>query len=76
MTFLKQNKIPTIFGTAILAVAIAYGGTAFASHSFEAGVEGGNIPDNTHIRLDGLTLTSDAVLIPIYLRKSGRMISR
>ena len=65
MTYLKQNKIPTILGTAILAITIAYGGTVFASHSFEAGVEGGNIPDNTHIRLDGLTLAPGAVF-PLY----------
>ena len=65
MTLLKQNRIPTVLGTAIFAVAITYGGTVFASHSFEAGVEGGNLSDNTHIRLDGLTLASNAVF-PLY----------
>lgn len=40
MTYLKQNKIPTILGTAILSIAIAYGGIVFASHNFEGGVQG------------------------------------
>lgn len=37
----------------------------FASHSFEAGVVGNSLPDNTHIRLDGLTLPPGGVL-PVY----------
>ncbi|MDR4511117.1 MAG: hypothetical protein MRJ93_05360 [Nitrososphaeraceae archaeon] len=36
-----------------------------ASHSFEAGVEGDNIPDNTHVDLSGLTLPPLGVM-PIY----------
>jgi hypothetical protein len=65
MTFQKQNKLQAIIGTALLAIALAYGGTVFASHSFEAGVKGDNIPDNTHIRLDGMTLEPAAVF-PLY----------
>ena len=37
----------------------------FANHSFEAGVAGSNIPDNTHIKLDGVKLKNTAVL-PIF----------
>ena len=65
MTFLKQNKIPTILGTAILSIAIAYGGTVFASHNFEGGVQGDVLPDNTHIRLDGITLAPGGAF-PLY----------
>ena len=64
MTLIKQ-KVSTIIGTAILAIAIAYGGTVFASHSFELGAAVGTIPDNTHIRLDGLSLPPGGVL-PVY----------
>jgi hypothetical protein len=42
-----------------------YGGSVFASHSFEAGVANNSIPQNTHIRLDGLTLPQGGVL-PVY----------
>jgi hypothetical protein len=49
----------------LAAIGAVYGGTVFASHSFEAGVSGDNIPDNTHVRLDGLTLPSGGVL-PLY----------
>lgn len=65
MTFLKQNKISMIAGTAILTIALAFGGFSFASHSFEAGVAEGTIPDNTHIRLDGMTLPAGGVF-PLY----------
>jgi hypothetical protein len=37
----------------------------YASHSYEAGVQGDNIPDNTHIDLSQLTLPSTGVL-PLY----------
>ncbi len=37
----------------------------FASHSFEAGVQGDNIPDNTHVDLSGLSLPPGGV-VPIY----------
>lgn len=36
-----------------------------ASHSFEAGVEGDNIPDNTHVDLSGLELPPGGV-VPLY----------
>jgi hypothetical protein len=65
MTIPKQNKLPTIIGTAILTIALAYGGTVFASHSFEAGVKGDIVPDNTHIRLDGVTL-QPGTIFPLY----------
>jgi hypothetical protein len=54
-----------IIAAGIAAIGAVYGGTVFASHSFEAGVSGDNIPDNTHIRLDGLTLPPGGVL-PLY----------
>jgi len=50
--------------TAIIGL-VAYNSSVFASHSFELGVSGGTIPDNTHIRLDGLTLPPGGVL-PVY----------
>ena len=65
MTFLKHEKMPAILGTAILTIAITFGGFAFASHSFEAGVSGDNIPDNTHIVLNGITLAPGEVM-PVY----------
>ena len=37
----------------------------YASHSYEAGVQGDNIPDNTHIDLSQLTLPSTGVF-PLY----------
>jgi hypothetical protein len=37
----------------------------YASHSFEAGVSGDNIPDNTHVDLSDLELPSGGVM-PIY----------
>jgi hypothetical protein len=37
----------------------------YASHSFEAGVSGDNIPDNTHVNLNGITLPPGGVL-PLY----------
>lgn len=65
MTYLRQNKTSMIAGTAILTIALAFGGYSFASHSFEAGVEGGTLPDNTHIRLDGITLAPGGAF-PLY----------
>ena len=65
MTFLTQNRISMIAGTALLTIALAFGGFSFASHSFEAGVAEGTIPDNTHIRLDGMTLPAGGVF-PLY----------
>lgn len=63
--FIRGSKTPTVFGIVVFVVAIAYGGTVFASHSFEAGVKGDTIPDNTHIRLDGMTLPAGGVF-PLY----------
>lgn len=66
---LKRKKM--MLAAAVVAVAAIgmmayYGGSAvFASHSFEAGVRGDTVPDNTHVRLDGLTLAPGAVL-PLY----------
>jgi len=54
-----------IAGTALLTIALAFGGTVYASHSFEAGVATGTIPDNTHIRLDGMTLSPGGIF-PLY----------
>ena len=65
MTFLRQNRLSMIAGTAILTIALAFGGYSFASHSFEAGVSGDNIPDNTHISLNGITLGPGEVM-PLY----------
>jgi hypothetical protein len=75
-SFLRRRRqkeviisIPIIISTLLLFTAaipdfgiIQY---AYASHAFEAGVEGNAIPDNTHIRLDGLKLEDTAVL-PLY----------
>ncbi|MEM2760904.1 MAG: hypothetical protein QXU32_12930 [Nitrososphaerales archaeon] len=54
-----------IVGIGIAAIGVIYAGTVFASHTFEAGVERGNLPDNTHVRLDGLTLPPGGVM-PVY----------
>jgi hypothetical protein len=64
MTNLKNNK-STIVGIAALTLALALGGTAFASHSFEAGTVGNAIPDNTNVQLNGMTLPPGGV-VPIY----------
>ena len=37
----------------------------YGSHSFEAGVQGDNIPDNTHVNLNGITLPPLGV-VPLY----------
>jgi len=65
MTLLTQKRIQTLFGTALLAIGLTYGGTVFASHSFEVGTVSGGVPDNTHIRLDGMTLTPGTIF-PLY----------
>ncbi|MCI0560674.1 MAG: hypothetical protein MN733_19490 [Nitrososphaera sp.] len=50
----------------IAAIGAVYAtSSVFASHSFEAGVKGDSLPDNTHIRLDGLALPPGGVL-PLY----------
>ncbi len=65
MTLLTHSRISSIFGVAIISVALVYGGTVFASHNFEIGVSGNVLPDNTHIRLDGINLAPGAIF-PIY----------
>ena len=65
---MKNNFIsnkPLIVGFAVLIAALSFGGYAFGSHSFEAGVKGDTVPDNTHIRLDGMTLATGAIF-PLY----------
>ena len=65
---MKNNFIsnkPLIVGFAVLITALSFGGYAFGSHSFEAGVKGDTVPDNTHIRLDGMTLAPGAIF-PLY----------
>lgn len=65
---MKNNFIsnkPLIVGFAVLITALSFGGYAFGSHSFEAGVKGDAVPNNTHIRLDGMTLASGAIF-PLY----------
>jgi hypothetical protein len=67
MQFSKHLKLFVVASGLAAAIGIVvYGsGTVFASHSFEAGVSGNNIPDNTHVRLDGLSLPAGGVL-PVY----------
>lgn len=60
----KQLQL-LILAAGIVAAGTFYGGSIFASHSFEAGVKGDSLPDNTHVRLDGLTLPPGGVL-PVY----------
>jgi hypothetical protein len=50
---------------AAIGIVVYGSGTVFASHSFEAGVSANNLPDNTHVRLDGLSLAAGGVL-PVY----------
>ena len=57
--------------TVVMATLLSLGSLSlmpleiFASHSFEAGVSGDNIPDNTHVDLSGLTLPPLGV-VPLY----------
>lgn len=64
MDIIKHVRL-LLVAAVLAAIGIAYGGSVFASHSFELGVAGANIPQNTHIRLDGLTLPPGEVL-PLY----------
>jgi hypothetical protein len=56
-------------GVAIMSTgtlfAICGASSILATHSFEAGVQGDNIPDSTLVRLDGLNLPPTGVL-PVY----------
>ncbi len=63
--YLRFLAISSAIISAGTLFAIYGGSAALASHSFEAGVQGDNIPDNTLVRLDGLTLPPTGVL-PIY----------
>lgn len=54
-----------VVAAGIAAIGAAYGSSVFASHSFEAGVVGETIPDNTLVRLDGLTLPPGGAM-PLY----------
>ena len=63
-TRLRNLKL-LVVAAGLAAIGAAYGTSVFASHSFEAGVKGDSLPDNTHVRLDGLTLPPGGVL-PLY----------
>ena len=64
------SKKPQLL-TVIMATLLSLGSLSlmplevFASHSFEAGVQGDNIPDNTHVDLSNLTLPELGV-VPLY----------
>jgi hypothetical protein len=62
---IRRLKLLTIAVGLAAIGGVVYGGSVFASHSFEAGVKGDSLPDNTHVRLDGLTLIPGGVL-PVY----------
>jgi hypothetical protein len=64
MQFPRHLKL-LIVAAGLAAIGTMYGGAVFANHSFEAGVSGNNLPDNTHVRLDGLSLPPGGVL-PVY----------
>lgn len=61
----KNIRLLVIAAAGLAAIGAAFGGSVFASHSFEAGVIGNNIPDNTPVRLDSLALPPGGVL-PVY----------
>ena len=66
MEYLKLKKLRLlVIAVGIAAIGAAYSSSVFASHSFELGVATGSLPQNTHIRLDGLTLPPGGVL-PLY----------
>ncbi|HEX2407418.1 MAG TPA: hypothetical protein VHJ38_09445, partial [Nitrososphaeraceae archaeon] len=62
---------PQILVTVMMATLLSLGSLSlmpldvYASHSYEAGVQGDNIPDNTHIDLTNLTLPFGGVF-PLY----------
>jgi hypothetical protein len=73
-TEIRQNTILRIRHESILillisvttlGVVIGHATPIYANHTFELGVQGSSVPDNTHIRLDGLTLPVGGVL-PLY----------
>ncbi len=65
--FIQKTKILVV----IMATFLSLGSLSstpldvFASHSFEAGVQGDSIPDNTHVNLNGVRLPPGGVL-PVY----------
>jgi hypothetical protein len=61
----KLKLLVVAAGVTAIAGLVAYSSSVFASHSFEVGVSEGSIPDNTHVRLDGLALPPGGVL-PVY----------
>jgi hypothetical protein len=66
MEYPKLKKLRLlVVAIGIAAIGAAYSSSVFASHSFELGVATGSLPQNTHIRLDGLTLPPGGVL-PLY----------
>ena len=62
---------PQILVAVMMATLLSLGSLSlmpldvYASHSYEAGVQGDNIPDNTHIDLTNLTLPFGGVF-PLY----------
>jgi hypothetical protein len=73
-TEIRQNTILRIrhgsilillISVTTLGVVIGHATPIYANHTFELGVQGSSVPDNTHIRLDGLTLPVGGVL-PLY----------
>jgi hypothetical protein len=63
--FSRARLFVAAIGVSAIAGLVAYNSSVFASHSFELGVAGDSLPDNTHIRLDGLTLPP-AGAMPLY----------
>jgi hypothetical protein len=63
--FSRARLFVAAIGVSAIAGLVAYNSSVFASHSFELGVAGDSVPDNTHIRLDGLTLPP-AGAMPLY----------
>jgi hypothetical protein len=63
--FSRARLFVAAIGISAIVGLVAYNSSVFASHSFELGVAGETVPDNTHIRLDGLTLPP-AGAMPVY----------
>ena len=66
MSFQKPKIIVVMMATFLsLGLLSSMPLNVFASHSYEAGVLGDSIPDNTHVNLNGVTLPPGGVL-PVY----------
>ncbi|HLN36064.1 MAG TPA: hypothetical protein VK250_12395 [Nitrososphaeraceae archaeon] len=65
--FIQKSKIFVVMMATFLSLASLSSMPLdiFASHSFEAGVQGDSIPDNTHVNLNGITLPPLGV-VPVY----------